>query len=144
MQWQDGQRFTPQDVVFSLGRAGNVPNSPLGYGPQVRAITGVTVVDERTIRITTSRPVPTLPLDLATIAIVAKHAAEGVASADFATGLARTGPDRIRLVSFTNNDRVVMERNPTYWGEAPTYERGDAVHRQRRARGRLCWQGTST
>jgi len=123
VQWQDGQAFTTKDVVFSLGRAGNVPNSPLGYGPQVRAITGVTVVDEHTIRITTSRPVPTLPLDLASIAIVAKHAAEGVGSADFATGPAATGTGPYKLVSFTNNDRVVMQRNPTYWGDAPAYDR---------------------
>jgi peptide/nickel transport system substrate-binding protein len=123
VQWQDGKPFTPQDVIFSLERAGNIPNSPLGYGPQVRAITGVTVTGERTIRITTSRPVPTLPLDLATIAIVAKHAAEGVTSPNFATGPARTGTGPYKLVSFTSNDRVVMERNPTYWGEAPAYER---------------------
>jgi len=123
VQWQDGQPLTPQDVVFSLGRAGNIPNTPLGYGPQTRAITGVTVVDEQTIRITTSRPAPTLPLDVAAIAIVARHAAEGVASPDFATGPAHTGTGPYKLVSFTNNDRVVMERNPTYWGEAPAYER---------------------
>ena len=91
VQWQDGQAFTPQDVVFSLGRAGNVPNSPLGYAPFVRVITGVTVADDHTIRITTSRPQPTLPLDMAAIAIVAKHAADGVASGDFATGPASTG-----------------------------------------------------
>ena len=119
VQWQDGQPFTPQDVVFSLGRAGNIPNSPLGYGQQVRAITGVAVTGQNTVRITTSRPVPTLPLDLASIAIVAKHAAEGVASADFATGPARTGTGPYKLVSFTGNDRLVLERNPSCGATLP-------------------------
>ncbi len=123
VQWQDGQPFTAQDVVFSIGRAGNIPNSPLGFAPQVRAITGVTATGEHTIKITTSRPVPTLPLDLASIAIVAKHAAEGVASADFATGPAHTGTGPYKLVSFTGNDRAVLERNPNYWGDAPAYDR---------------------
>jgi peptide/nickel transport system substrate-binding protein len=121
--WSDGQPLTPDDVVFSLMRSANIPNSPLGYAPFTRDIASIEVTGPRTVRITTKQPSPVLPANLSALSIVAKHAVEGKESGDFDSAAVATGTGPFRLVSFARNDRAVMERNPVYWGEKPEWDR---------------------
>ena len=121
--WSDGVPLTADDVAFSLARAPNVPNSPLGYAPMLRSVKRVEVTGPHTLRIETLAPAPNLPLDLANIWIVAKHVADGAGSADFNSGRAAVGTGPYRLVRFAINDRVELERNPAWRGPAPVWER---------------------
>ncbi len=121
--FQDGAALTPEDIVFSFARAPNVPNTPASFAPVLRLVTGVEIVDPHTIRIRTARPHPNLPNDLANVAIVARHVAEGATTADFNAGRAAVGSGPYRLVSFTAGERVVLARNPAWFGPAPAWER---------------------
>jgi peptide/nickel transport system substrate-binding protein len=121
--WHDGRPFTADDVVFTFSRVPNVPNSPGGFQGFLRAITRVEVVDPLTIRLHTGAPHPLMPLDLASVSIIARHAAEGAATEDFNTGRAAIGTGPYRLVSYRSGDRVEMTRNDAYFGGAEPWAR---------------------
>lgn len=120
--FHDGTPFTAADVAFSLDRAPHVPNSPSSYGQYTKSITATEVVDDVTIRIRTKGPAPTLPVDLTQVAIISKHAAEGKQTSDFNSGVAAVGTGPYRFVEWVPGNRVVLARNPTYWGGAEPWD----------------------
>ena len=61
VSFQNGDALTPEDVMVSLHRAGNVPDSPAGFGANVRTIADVTAVDAHTLVIHTKGSAPLLP-----------------------------------------------------------------------------------
>jgi len=121
--WHDGRPFTAEDVAFSFARVPNVPNSPGGFQGFLRAIERVEVVDAHTIRLHTRQPHPLMPLDIASVSIVARHAAEGAATEDFNSGRAAIGTGPYRLVSYRLGDRTELERNPAFFGGAEPWAR---------------------
>jgi len=121
--FHDGTPFTAEDVAFSLARAPNVPNSPSSYAQYTKLIAGTEIVDKLTIRIRTKGPAPTLPVDMASIAIVSKRAAEGKATSDFNSGAAAIGTGPYRFVEWVAANHVVLARNPAYWGGAEPWDR---------------------
>jgi peptide/nickel transport system substrate-binding protein len=123
--WHDGRPFTADDVAFTFSRVPNVPNSPGGFGGFLRAISRTEVKDLHTLRIHTSRPHPLLPLDLASVSIISRHAGEGMATEDYNTGRAAIGTGPYRLVSYRPGDRVELQRNDSYWGEREPWARVD-------------------
>lgn len=121
--WHDGRPFTADDVVFTFGRVPNVPNSPGGFGGFLRAIQRVEVLNPHLIRLHTHAPHPLMPLDLASVSIIARHAAEGAATEDFNSGRAAIGTGPYRFVAFRTGDRVEMTRNDAYFGGAEPWAR---------------------
>ncbi|WP_203073403.1 ABC transporter substrate-binding protein [Falsiroseomonas ponticola] len=120
VKWHDGRAFTADDVVFTISRAPNVPNSPGGFGGFVRAITRTEVVDPLTIRFHTAAPHPLLPTELASIQIISRHVGEGAATEDYNSGRAAIGTGPYRIVSYRPGDRTEFTRNPDYWrGQEP-------------------------
>jgi peptide/nickel transport system substrate-binding protein len=116
LAWTDGRPLTADDVAFTLARVPNVPNSPGGFQGNLVGIAGVDVVDARTLRIRTQGPAPLVPTNMASLAVIARHAAEGAATADFNSGKAAIGAGPFRLVSYAPGERVVLERNPGWHG----------------------------
>lgn len=123
VKFHDGSPFTADDVAFSIARAPNVPNSPSSYAQYTKLIAGTEVVDALTIRISTKGPAPTLPIDLASIAIVSMRAAEGKATSDFNNGAAAIGTGPYRFVEWIAGDHLTLMRNPNYWGGVEPWER---------------------
>lgn len=121
--WHDGRPFTADDVVFSFARVPNIANSPGGFQGFLRVIDRVEVVDPHTIRLHTKRPHPLMPLDLASVSIVARHAAEGASTEDFNSGKATIGTGPYRFVSYSLGDRTELARNPSYFGGAEPWAR---------------------
>lgn len=121
--FHDGTPFTAEDVAFSLARAPNVPNSPSSYSQYTKMISRVEVVNPLTIRIHTKGPAPTLPIDMASVAIISKKAAEGKATSDFNSGAAAIGTGPYRFVEWVAGGQVVLARNPTYWRGAEPWDR---------------------
>lgn len=121
--FHDGTPFTAEDVVFSLNRAPNVPNSPSSYRQYTKMIERVEMIDPLTVRIHTKGPAPTLPIDLASIAIVSKKAAEGKATSDFNNGTATIGTGPYRFVEWIAGNHVVMAKNPSYWGGVEPWDK---------------------
>ncbi len=123
VQWHDGRPFTADDVVFTFGRVPNVPNSPGGFGGFLRAIERVEVVNPHLIRLHTRVPHPLMPLDLASVSIVARHAAEGAGTEDYNAGRAAIGTGPYRFLAFRPGERVDLARNESYFGGAEPWAR---------------------
>lgn len=121
--WHDGRPFTADDVVFTFSRVPNVPNSPGGFQGFLRAISRVEVVDDHTLRLHTRAPHPLMPLDLASVSIISRHAGEGAATEDYNSGRAAIGTGPYRLVSYSSGDRIEMARNDAWFGPAQPWTR---------------------
>ena len=128
--WQDGTRFTAEDVLFSLRRVQS-PTSLLRA--TVATVTGASAPDPLTVDLTTSGPDAILPQELTTWYIMPEawsqeHGtsqpallAEG--TEDYATRHAMgTGPYRIALRD--QDHRTVLERNPTWWDKPASLVEG--------------------
>jgi peptide/nickel transport system substrate-binding protein len=122
-RFHDGAPVTAEDVAFTLGRAGDVPNSPSSFRYATRPITGVEAVDATTIRLRTAQPTPLLPNFLALVMIVSKKHGEGATTPDYNSGRAMVGTGPFRHVSWQPGSPVVMERNPAFAGPAPAFAR---------------------
>jgi peptide/nickel transport system substrate-binding protein len=131
VQFHDGSPFTAEDIAFSMARIREVPNNPGPYTSNLRTITAVEVADPYTVRIRTDRPNPTLMGQLTNIFVVSHIAARGDGSAlgasttDFNSGKAAIGTGPYRLVAIHGTEGATLTRNPTYWGEAPAYEKAE-------------------
>jgi peptide/nickel transport system substrate-binding protein len=123
VRFHDGTPFTAKDVVFSLTRAKT--ELPLGLAGRIESIAQVRPIDEHRVQIVTKFPDPQLWEKVRTISIMSEawateHGAGvpvNVAAGEenFASRHANgTGP--FILKQFEPNGRVVMVRNPDWWG----------------------------
>ncbi|MGH9033444.1 MAG: ABC transporter substrate-binding protein [Acidimicrobiia bacterium] len=120
--FHDGAPFNADDVIFTFERVPNVPNSPSSFALYTTGKT-LTKVDDHTLHIATAEPYPLMPNDVSTIAIVSKESAEGATTGDFNSGAAAIGTGPYRFVEWVPGDRIVIEKNPDYWGEEPQFDR---------------------
>jgi len=72
VRFHDGSPLTADDVVFTLKRVPNVPNSPSSFATFTKPIVDVKVVDPHTLVFKTATPHVLLPSDLASVMIVSK------------------------------------------------------------------------
>jgi peptide/nickel transport system substrate-binding protein len=121
VSFHNGEEFTAEDVVFTIERIPEVPNSPAPFTQRLAAIESVEAVDGQTVEIRTNAPAPTLLTDLSTIYIVSRSIGEAP-SAAFDSGEAAFGTGPFRFVSYTPGDRLVIERNDEYWGDPVDFE----------------------
>lgn len=120
--FHDGSAFTADDVIFSLERADEVPNSPAPYTDQVSAVAGMEKVDDLTIRITTNAPAPTLMEDIGRVFIVSKAATEGRSSEDFMTPEVAVGTGPYKFVSWTPGETLELQAHDGFYGTAPEFK----------------------
>lgn len=127
VKFHDGSPFTAEDVAFSIGR--HIAGSELFVYPgRSSALTlwlgdlieSVEVVDEYEVKITLTRPYSFLLHALASspASIVSKNAAEK-AKEGYAMWPIGTGP--FMLSEWLKGDRLVLTRNPDYWGDNGPY-----------------------
>jgi peptide/nickel transport system substrate-binding protein len=135
--FHDGAEFDAQDVIWTLCRIPNVPDSPSSFEIYTKAIEEAEVVDPHTIVFHTAAPYPLLPVEVSTWGILnAPDDAEGLtydpAGCDYAgeypatpafnSGELAIGTGPFMYEEFTKGQRIVLERNPDYWGEQPDFE----------------------
>jgi len=123
VKWDDGRPFTAEDVVFSYDRARHLPNSVNSYAGYLRTIASATAKDPHTLVIKTTVPSPDLLINLTWVYIVSKHVGEQTQSADYNSGKAMVGNGPFKFISYEPGDRVVMQRNDTYWGPKPAWDK---------------------
>jgi len=123
VKFKDGSVLTADDVVFSLKRAAEIPGNPSPYTSRLESIVGVEAPDPQTVLIRTSAPNPYVPDNMVDMAIVSRKSVEGKATGDFTSLKAMNEYGPYRVVSFTPGDRLVLERNPTFWGDKPYWEK---------------------
>jgi peptide/nickel transport system substrate-binding protein len=121
-KFKDGARVTADDVVFSLGRVGSVQGNPAPYTPAMQAITSFEVVDPVTVRVHTAVVAPDVPANLMEIAIVSRSAVSGKTTSDFNSLQAMRENGPFTVASFAQGDRLVLQRNPNYWGEKSDWQ----------------------
>lgn len=120
--FHDGSPLTVEDVIWSLERADEVPNSPAPYTDQVAAIAKLDKVDDRTIRVTTKTPAPTLMEDVGRVFIVKKSAVEGHSSEDFMNPAVAVGTGPYKFVSWTPGEALRLAAYDGYWGDKPEFK----------------------
>jgi peptide/nickel transport system substrate-binding protein len=115
--FSDGTPLDAEDVVASIERAPNVPNSPSSFATYTNSIARAEATGPLTVRVHTHRPDPLLPVELAAIMIIPKSL-RNAPTAEFNAGRAMIGTGPYRLEEYTPGSRIVMTRNPRYW-DAP-------------------------
>ncbi|HET7846382.1 MAG TPA: ABC transporter substrate-binding protein [Acidimicrobiia bacterium] len=125
--WSDGEPLTAEDVAWNVNTGRDQ-----GWDNMYSTVQNLeaTVIDERTVQITSAVPDPKLPtMD---IYLLPQHIWEPIATDyDTATQYPGASEDGVGsgpfvVTEFTKGQNVVMEANPNYWGwqgEEPPYDR---------------------
>ncbi len=138
VKWSDGQPFTAADVesaIYAIAHPKTVTNW-ISYVTEIDGaadmksgkrndIPGVKVVDENTINITTAQPSSSF-LDLfgTKFMVTPKHVLDTIPMDQLNKSTFWNQPTvstgAFRLVKYTTDQEVQLERNPNYWGD-PAY-----------------------
>jgi len=122
-KFSDGTPVTPADVAATIARLPDVPNSPGRLTIYTNQIRAVEAAGPHTVRLLTRGPSPLLPQDIPPVMIIPERMAREATTQDFNAGRAAIGSGRFRLVQYTQGERVVLERNPLWRGEASHFSR---------------------
>ncbi len=120
--FHDGSALTVEDVIWSLDRADEVPNSPAPYTDQVAAVDRMEKIDDRTLRVTTKTPAPSLMEDIGRVFIVKQAAVDGKASEDFMQPEVAVGTGPYKFVSWTPGETLRLAAYDGYWGDQPEFK----------------------
>jgi peptide/nickel transport system substrate-binding protein len=119
--FHDGSTLTAGDVVYSLNRARNVPNSPGPLASFVRPVKEAEIVDPLTLRIHTVAPTPLLMDMIGRIFVLPASLGPTVANEDFNSGRAMIGTGPYRFKSSAPGDNVTWTAYSGYWGGKPEF-----------------------
>ncbi|MEQ1648385.1 MAG: ABC transporter substrate-binding protein [Hyphomicrobiaceae bacterium] len=122
VKWHDGKPFTADDVVFSILRAPNVPNSPASFASVVKGKTP-TKIDDVTVHITTAQAFPLMAETMASLMIVSKAAGEGAKTEDYNSGKAAIGTGPYKFAEYVPGDKIVLTRNDAYHGKKALWDK---------------------
>jgi len=122
VKFHDGSAFTADDVIYSLERADEVPNSPAPYTDMVSAVASMEKIDDLTLKITTNEPAPTLMQDIGRVFIISKAASEGKASADFNDPATAVGTGPYVLEAWKPGETLSVKANADYWHKVPEFK----------------------
>ncbi|MGM9920526.1 MAG: ABC transporter substrate-binding protein, partial [Bhargavaea sp.] len=115
--WQDGEKVTADDVVFTLEKILD-PKTNTPITGEFREIAEVRATGDYEVEIKLHRPYPPL-LDKLKVGIVPEHILDGenLAESDFNRNPVGNGP--FRLKKWEGDGTIVLERNEQYYGKKP-------------------------
>lgn len=122
VRFHDGGDFGAEDVVFSLERARNVPNSPASFAGATAGIVEITAPAKLTVQIRTARPLPQLIEQISFIFVMSKKAAAGLSTADFNAGKGVIGTGPYKFVAWKPGQSITLKKNAGYWGKQADFE----------------------
>ncbi len=121
VKFHDGTPMTAKDVKFSIDREID-PQNKVFFAQIYATIKEAQVVDDYTIRVITKVPDPLLLKRMSHNMFILPSDQVKQKGADvFFQHPIGTGP--FKFVSWTRNDRMVLEANESYWGGAPKVQR---------------------
>ena len=123
VKFHDGSEFTAADVVYTFERIPKVPNSPSPFTLYTKSIQSIETPDRHTLILKTKKPHPLMPNDLSTLNIMSRKASSGKWAEQLNSGNGAAGTGPYKFVEWARGDRIVLERNESYWGEKPTWKR---------------------
>lgn len=134
-KFPNGNSLGADDVIYSLCRVRNVPNSPGLYTSFIGSITNVSDAGDGKVSIETNGPAPILLRNLSNIGIVENPTGKTLTfdtetcgndnwleTTKFNNGTTAAGIGHYNIKSFTPDVEIVLERNDSYYGEAAGYE----------------------
>lgn len=133
VRFHEGEPFTAEDVVFSLGRISRPPSNMLA---RVVTIRSVRALDPHRVEIVTDGPDPTLLANLTNVLIMPRAWAERHGAQDTVdirtrrdnhAGRNANGTGPFRVVSHEPGTRTVLARNPHWWDRAAPTNIQEAV-----------------
>jgi peptide/nickel transport system substrate-binding protein len=115
VKWHNGDPFSSADAKWSIERTYD-PAAKTRVATVLTTIDRIEAPDPTTLIIHTKKPDPLLPARLAFYGgqIVPEKYLKSVGAEAFNRKPVGTGP--VRFVSWTKDDRLVMDANPDYWG----------------------------
>src|SRR5438552_2589569 len=122
VKFHDGGEFSAADVVASIDRVPQVPNSPSPFTAYTKQIKEMIIVDPYTVRFKTATPYPLMPTDMTQVAIISKQAAKA-STDEFNGGKAAIGTGPYKLARYAKGDRIELARNDSYWGGKTPWEK---------------------
>jgi peptide/nickel transport system substrate-binding protein len=122
VRFHDGERFTAEAVKFLFEYMLD-PKNKTHYLPRFKPVQRVDVINDYTVRVHTSEPFPVLLsyLSLPGPFIMAPEYVRKVGVDYAAAHPIGTGP--YRLTQWVRGERLVLERNPSYWAGTPRIPR---------------------
>ncbi len=115
--FHDGTPFTADQVITAFDHSRTIQGTGAAAGAYLRGKT-YKKVDDQTLHISTTEPNPLLPNELTVVYIYPR--AIPLEQFDGSRGLVGTGPYKFK--SWTKGDRIVLERNESYWGARPEWD----------------------
>ena len=117
VRFHDGSAMDAEDVKFSLDRA-RAEDSVNAQKALFAEIADVTVVDPLTVQVTLSEPNGSFLFNMAwgDAVIVAPETIAEIKQRPIGTGA-------FKFVEWVQGDRIVLEKNPDYWGEPAKLDR---------------------
>lgn len=110
VRWSNGQRFTSEDVRFTIDR---LKDTQTIYSSNVQSVTGVEIVDDYTVKINLNSDVPFFEYNL-TFPILSKdyYDAEDFVTTNKNANPVGTGKFRI---SDVQSSYIILEKNTNWW-----------------------------
>ena len=118
VKFHDGTPFTADHVIATFDHSKTIEGVGSSAGAYVRSKT-YTKVDDHTLHISAGKPYPLLPNEMSVLYIYPRAASVD----DFNAGKAMVGTGPYKFKEWVKGDRLVLERNPDYWGEKPEWDR---------------------
>ncbi len=122
VKFHDGNPLTAEDVIFSLTRAKDVPNSPAPFSGNVASIDSMKAIDDLTVEFKTKKPTPDFMEQIGFVYILEKKAAEGATIEDYNSGKAAIGTGAYKFKSWSPGDTLTLTKNDAYWGNSQDFE----------------------
>lgn len=116
VQFSNGEPMNADAVIHSIGIITDIKQTP-AYARDAGAIDRVEKKDDLTVVIHTKYPYPAMPLVLTSIYVTPPKYWNEVGREAYGHKPVGTGP--YVLTEWVKDDRVVMDKNPKYWGKVP-------------------------
>lgn len=115
VSFQNGAIMNAEDVKYSIERAMHL-TGPRTFRTYLKDVESLNVTGPLTLQVKTKAPSPTIPDNLGLIAIIPKSLGTTITEASFANGKSSIGTGPYKFVSWANGQKIVLARNPGYWG----------------------------
>ena len=120
--WEDGSPVTARDAVFTIRRVMDPRVAAPVFKPLFEDCTGVTVVNDRTFKVTFREPYAFRPMAFV-LPVVSERRYAGRGSDAKAQARRPLSDGPYRVASWSAQQSIVLERNPHAWGQAGHFDR---------------------
>lgn len=118
--FHNGNPFTVDDVIYSFDRSKD-REVGASFVHVLSTVESYEKIDDHTLKVTCKSPNALLLAHFKDLLILNKAHCEGQGNDWIA--LNPNGTGRYKLVEHVRGDRLVLERNPSFWGEQPVVEK---------------------